>query len=119
MITMLCLVTCSNFDYYYAHMKGVRPFFVMTEVPKFNLKRLYYLKEVANQEFINPIYVGMQSKQILKTVEFITLNYDIISLIQSHYESVEAKLNIVLFDYQRPDHSLEPSRYFKVELPVI
>lgn len=108
-----------KFDYYYAHMKGLRPFFVMTEIPQFNVRRLHYLKELEHQEFINPLYVGMQSKQILKTVEFITLNYDIIALIQSQYEAVEAKLNIVLFDYQKPDHAIEPSAYFEVELPLI
>ncbi|GAU79744.1 B12-binding domain-containing radical SAM protein [Fusibacter sp. 3D3] len=108
-----------KFDYYYAHMKGLRPFFVMSEIPQFNTRRLHYLKALEHQELINPFYVGMQSKQILKTVEFITLNYDIIALIQSQYEFIEAKLNVVLFDYQRANHAIEPSKYFKVELPVI
>lgn len=108
-----------KFDFYYAHLKGQRPFFNMVEVPQFNGRRLLYLKETHNLENINSEYVGMQGKQILKTVEFITLNYDIISLIQSQYNNVEEVLNVVLFDYLRPENALEPSKYYKVELPEI
>lgn len=106
-----------KFDYYYSNMKGQRSFFKFTEIPKFNLKRMAYLKDEEVKQIVNTNYCGMPVKQILKTVEFITLTYDIMSLIESDYTTCTKVETVVLFDYLKGSHSLEPSNYYRVILP--
>lgn len=88
-----------KFDYYACNLKGQRQLFHYEELSRFNQNRLEILK---NEEFVksfNSEYWGQTSKQILKNVEFITLKYDIMALIQSNYLSTSKNINIVMFDY--------------------
>lgn len=90
-------------DYHYANLKGHRDLFNYEELPGFSAKRLALL---GNQKFQMEV-LGLESlktaKQILKNVEFITLKYDIMALIQSDYKEVSEKVSVILFDYAKRD----------------
>lgn len=86
-------------DYYYANLKGTRDLFNYEELPGFGVKRLELLGNPTFQKDVLKLEGQKTAKQILKNVEFITLKYDIMAMIQSDYEIVIEKANVVLFDY--------------------
>lgn len=88
-----------KYDYYYANLKGDRELFYYEEIPGFNHKRLLLLKEDSFQQ--NSLGISREdAKNLLKSVTFITLKYDIIALIESGYGSTQEQLTIVMFDYR-------------------
>ena len=101
-------------DYYGAHLKGQKPLFNYVELPNFNNKRFEWLKDDA---FIEKYFYAepMQSaKERLKKLEFITLNYDIMALIQSGYTEIKAETTVIMFDYK----TQETTRMFKIDWEV-
>lgn len=101
-------------DYYGAHLKGQKPLFNYVELPNFNNKRFELLKdEVFIQKYFQS--ESMQSpKERLKKLEFITLNYDIIALIQSGYTEINAETTVIMFDYQSHDSA----KMYKIDWEV-
>ena len=86
-------------DYYYANLKGQRDLFNYEELPGFSAKRLALLGSPKFQMEVLGLETLKTAKQILKNVEFITLKYDIMALIQSDYEVATEKVSVILFDY--------------------
>lgn len=86
-------------DYYFANLKGQRALFHYEEMPNFNAKRVELLGNESFQKQVLNLEERMTAKQILRNVEFITLKYDIMALIQSEYERVIEKANVIMFDY--------------------
>ncbi|MCD4714362.1 MAG: B12-binding domain-containing radical SAM protein [Clostridiales bacterium] len=104
-----------KFDYYASNLKGQRELFHYEDLPRFNQNRLEILK---NDDFVksfNTQYLGLPPKQILKNVEFITLKYDIMALIQSNYKSAPERLNIVMFDYDETNMTLHGFKAYKIK----
>lgn len=86
-------------DYFYAKLKGQKPLFDEREIKSFNQMRLEWLK---NPEFTHQYFANnpeTQPKERLKTLEFTTLKYDILRLIQSDYQDVCLKEGVIMFDY--------------------
>ena len=101
-----------KFDFYASNMKGQRTFFTMPLIPKFNNNRIHYLNEHKKKVFHHDYYQNLNAKEILKTVNFIVFNYDIIALIQTNFECVSQGINVVMFDYLQPIGALESSKFY-------
>jgi radical SAM superfamily enzyme len=86
-------------DYYFANLKGQRALFNYEDMPNFNAKRLELLGTEHFQKNVLMLKERQSAKQILKNVEFITLKYDIMALIQNDYEQVVEMANVIMFDY--------------------
>ena len=86
-------------DYYYSNLKGQKPLFNYIEIPNFNNSRINVLNEYLVNDSNFEKYRTLSAKQLLKNVEFITLKYDIMTLIQNNYEYELEKLSVVMFDY--------------------
>jgi len=90
-------------DYHYSRLKGQRDLFNYVEIPNFNNKRIELLKDL---DFVT-LNFGCQTtetgKHLLKNVAFITLKYDIISLIKNGYRETQeltaSQLSVIMFDY--------------------
>lgn len=98
-------------DYYAAHLKGQKPLFNYVEIPNFNNRRFEWLKD---ETFIQKHFQSeaiRSPKERLKNLEFITLNYDIMTLIQSGYTEICAEITVIMFDYQSHD----TARMIKIE----
>ncbi|MBE0449204.1 MAG: DUF4080 domain-containing protein [Clostridia bacterium] len=104
-----------KFDYYAANLKGQRELFHYEDLPRFNQNRLEILKNDEFVQLFNAGYSGQTPKQILKNVEFITLKYDIMTLIQSNYKSAPRNLNIVMFDYDRSNMTTRGFKAYKIK----
>ncbi|MDH8677552.1 DUF4080 domain-containing protein [Fusibacter bizertensis] len=104
-------------DYHYANLKGQKPLFNYIEIKNFNNKRLELLNDEAFRKETLNIDGNIPAKQILKNVEFITLGYDIMTLIKSDYKVVKQKINVVMFDYNQSDQTaiitIEDSKFIK------
>lgn len=85
-------------DYYSSKFKGMKPLFYYEDDPKFNAKRLKFLSDSAHVARYLPQYREVRPKEILKAVEFISVRYDIIKLIESHYAVAEAKSAVLIID---------------------
>lgn len=89
-----------KYDYYAANLKGQKSLFNYVELPQFNQRRLEMLKDNAFQkQYFN--CSDVPAKQLLKNLEFITLTYDIMTLIETGFETLNEKLSIVMFDYHQ------------------
>lgn len=97
-------------DYYFARLKGQKPLFKEREIKAFNHMRMEWLR---NPDFIHQYFehdIETQPKERLKNLEFTTLKYDILRLIQTNYEEIQLKDGIIMFDY---------SSSFKVKMTFI
>ncbi len=89
-----------KYDYYFANLKGQKTLFNYVELPQFNQRRLELLKDNTFQT----LYFNcsdVPAKQLLKNLEFITLTYDIMTLIETGFETVNENLSVVMFDYHQ------------------
>ncbi len=94
-------------DYYYARLKGQRDLFNYVEIQNFNNSRLEVLKDA---EFV-ALHFGNETtengKHLLKNVAFITLKYDIMTLIKNGFsnsdDKIELKLSVIMFNYIDPN----------------
>lgn len=104
-----------KYDYYASNLKGQRELFHYENLPNFNQNRLDVLKNEKFVKSFNADYLGLAPKQILKNVEFITLKYDIMALIQSNYRSTPKKLCIIMFDYAVSNMTLHGFKSYKIK----
>lgn len=104
-----------KFDFYFANMKGQRGFFDFPDIPRFNQLRIEFLNDRSKDLFKHGGYLGKSAKEILKTVNFVAFKYDIITLIESHFEVVDQVDSVVLFDYYKVAGQIEKSEIYKVE----
>jgi len=86
-------------DYYFSNLKGQKPLFNYVEIPNFNNCRINALNDLLIQDKHLSQFSTVSARQLLKNVEFITLKYDIMSIIQKGFEDEPEKLSVVMFDY--------------------
>lgn len=89
-----------KFDYYAANLKGQKALFNYVELPQFNQRRLELLKD-NNFQAQHFNCNDVPAKQLLKNLEFITLTYDIMTLIETGFETLNENLSVVMFDYHQ------------------
>ena len=89
-----------KYDYYAANLKGQKELFNYVELPQFNQRRLELLKD---NNFQTQYFScsDVPAKQLLKNLEFITLTYDIMTLIETGFETLNENLSVVMFDYHQ------------------
>lgn len=104
-------------DYHYANLKGQKPLFNYIEIENFNNLRIELLNDTIFKTEILKVDKTVTAKQLLKNVEFITLGYDIMSLIKSNYTNVKKQVSIILFDYHNSNQTrmlaIEYSKFIK------
>lgn len=101
-------------DYYVSKMKGQKPLFAYSQDEKFNAKRLHLLK---NTEWLSQNaahYVSHSAKQILKNVEFVFFQYDIIAMIESGYQKVRKEGTIIMIDFGTEETAFSFPMYSKI-----
>ena len=70
-------------DYYHARLKGQKPLFEEIELKHFNQMRMAWLKEPSFRSKYLDVDSSVTAKDLLKNLEFTTLKYDLMTLIQS------------------------------------
>lgn len=86
-------------DYYLSKNKGQKDLFAYQPDDRFNARRLEVMRNSQWIEATLPHYQGNTGKQILKTVVFLSLRYDIMSLIKDPFSEIKEEEQILLIDY--------------------
>ncbi|MCX7749698.1 MAG: B12-binding domain-containing radical SAM protein [Clostridia bacterium] len=87
------------------------------EIPGFREKCFAFLKEEENiKRYLNG-YLGLPSKQIIKTVHFEVFHFDVTG--RASASSSKEKGIVVLFDYKKKDKVTGRYPYYKVEMDLV
>lgn len=87
-------------DFYKTKQKGIKALFYYEEDEKFNSKRLLLLNDSAFVENHLPQYRLEKPKQILKSVAFVSVRFDIETLLKSDYTVINKIPHVLIVDQE-------------------
>jgi radical SAM superfamily enzyme YgiQ (UPF0313 family) len=106
-----------KFDYMSQHKGSLPSFFKRISIDNMSERIHDFLHDEENIIKYLGQYEKVQAKNILKKIEVINFNYDILSLINKGYEKdVEESITTILFDYDKKTKVFEKSMYYKIKL---
>ncbi|PAB59418.1 B12-binding domain-containing radical SAM protein [Anaeromicrobium sediminis] len=106
-----------KFDYMSQHKGSLPNFFKRITIDNMNVRIHDFLHDEENIRKYLSQYENVLAKNILKKIEIVNFNYDILLFINKGYDKdIEESITTILFDYDKKTKVFHKSIYYKIQL---